>query len=45
MNMKVVNDGCCGRKEGFYCMIASVVDDVVAHVSHPYEEDIRKEKC
>jgi hypothetical protein len=42
MNMKVANDGCCARKEGVYCMDASVVDDVVAYGSHPYEEDIKR---
>jgi hypothetical protein len=41
MNMENVNDGCCARKKGVYYMFASAV----AHGSHPYEEDIIKEKC
>jgi hypothetical protein len=45
MNMNVVNDGCCAKKEGVYCMVASVVDDVVAYGSHPYEGSNKKLKC
>jgi hypothetical protein len=45
MDMNVANYGCCARKYGVYCMVGSVIDDVVAYESHPYEGSNMKLKC